>query len=86
VGQARFRGRRCRRRSLLERARDAVQDALSIHDAGEGPKVEHLPGVEGDQGIENDSHGVVVDQRRTPYLARQLSVFMIRLRTTGFPS
>jgi hypothetical protein len=38
-----------------------------------------------DWGVEDDSHGVVVDQRRTPYLARQLSVFTVRLRTTWFP-
>jgi hypothetical protein len=33
-------------------------------------------GIEDDWGVEDDSHGIVVNQRRTPYLACQLSVFM----------
>jgi hypothetical protein len=61
-----------------------VQDAFLICNAREGSKAKHLPDMEGDRGVEDDSHGVVVDQRRTPYLARQLSVFMTRLRTIGF--
>jgi hypothetical protein len=53
---------------------------------------EHIRSHEGlymfgkdDRGVEDDGHGVVVDQCRTPYLARQLSVFTVRLRTTWFP-
>jgi hypothetical protein len=63
-----------------------VQDTFLIYNAGEGSKAEHLPNIEGDRGVENDSHGDVVDQRHTHYLVRQLSVFMTRLRTTGFPT
>jgi hypothetical protein len=37
-----------------------------IRDAEEGSKAELLPGVEGNWGVEDDSHGVVVDQHRTP--------------------
>jgi hypothetical protein len=37
--------------------------------AGEGSNVENLPDVEDDRGFEDDSHGVIVNQRRTPYLA-----------------
>jgi hypothetical protein len=58
-----------------------VQDAFPVWDAGEGSKAENLPDVEDDQGVEDDGHGVVVNQHRTPYLVHQLSVFMIRLRT-----
>jgi hypothetical protein len=62
-----------------------VHDAFLICNAGEGSKVEHLPSIEGDRSVEDDSHGVIVDQCRTLYLARQMSVFMTRLRTTGLP-
>jgi hypothetical protein len=62
-----------------------MQDALSIRDVGEGSKAENLPDVEDDKHVEDDSHGVIINQHRTTYLARQLSVFMTRLRTTGFP-
>jgi hypothetical protein len=61
-----------------------VQDAFLIYNAGEGSKAEDLPSIEGDRDVEDDSHGVVVYQRRTPYLARHLSVFMTRPRTMGF--
>jgi hypothetical protein len=37
-----------------------VQDAFSIRDVGEGSKAEHLPGVESDRGVEDDSHGVIM--------------------------
>jgi hypothetical protein len=40
-----------------------MQDAFLICNVGEGSKAEHLPSVEDDQGVEDDSHGVVVDQR-----------------------
>lgn len=60
-----------------------MQDPLLVHDAGEGSKVEDLPGIEDDRGAEDDCHGVVVNQRHTPYLACQMSLFMSRLRTTG---
>jgi hypothetical protein len=72
-----FRDRCHQRRSLLGWIRDAVQDAFLIYDVGEGSKAENLLGVEDDWGVEDDGHGVIVNQRRTPYLARQLSVFMI---------
>jgi hypothetical protein len=49
-----------------------VQDASLICNTGEGYKAEHFPNIEDDRGVEDDSHGVVVDQRRTPYLTRQL--------------
>jgi hypothetical protein len=52
-----------------------VQDTL-ICNAGVGSIVEHLHSIEGERGVKDGSHGVVVDQRRTPYLAHQMSVFM----------
>jgi hypothetical protein len=63
-----------------------VQDAFPVCDPGEGSKAKSLPDVEDDRGVTDDYHGVVVKQRHTPYLARQLSVFMTRLRTTGYPA
>jgi hypothetical protein len=66
--------------------RYAVQDASSICDAGDGSEVEDLSSIEGDHGVEGDCHGVVVYQRCTPYLARQLSVFVTRLCTMGLPT
>jgi hypothetical protein len=63
----------------------AVQDTSPIFDARDGSKVEDLSGIEGDHGVEGDCHGVVIYQCHTPYLARQLSVFVTRLRTTGLP-
>jgi hypothetical protein len=63
-----------------------VQDAFLICNAGEGSEAKDLSSIEGDRDVEDDSHGVVVDQCRTPYLARQLSVFVTRLRTTGLPT
>jgi hypothetical protein len=59
-----------------------MQDTFSIRDVGEGSKAENLPD---DKHVEDDTHGVIINQHRTTYLARQLSVFMTRLRTTGFP-
>jgi hypothetical protein len=53
-----------------------VQDTFLIRDVGDGSKAKHLPDVEGDRGVKDDSHGVIVDQRRIPYLACQLSLFM----------
>jgi hypothetical protein len=47
----------------------AVQGAILVCDAGEGSEVENLPGCEVDDGVENDGHGAVLDQRRSPYLA-----------------
>jgi hypothetical protein len=43
-----------------------MQDAFSIRDAGEGSKVENLPGVEDDRSVEDDSHVVFGNQRHTP--------------------
>jgi hypothetical protein len=63
-----------------------VQGSLLVCDAGDGPKVEDCSGVEGDHGLEGDCHRVVVYQRRTPYLACEPSVFVIRPRTTGLPT
>jgi hypothetical protein len=47
-----------------------VQDTFLIFNAEHGSKVEDLSSIEGDGGVEDDGHGVVVYQRRTPYLAR----------------
>jgi hypothetical protein len=33
-----------------------VQDTFSTRDVGEGSKVENLPNIEDDQGVEDDSH------------------------------
>jgi hypothetical protein len=74
------------RRFLPEWVRNAVQDAFLICNAGEGSKAEDLPGIEGDRDVEEDSHGVVEDQRRTPYPVHQLLVFVTRLRTMGLPT
>jgi hypothetical protein len=63
-----------------------VQDTFLIHDAGEGSEAENLPNVEDDQGVEDGSHGVIWNQRRTPYLVCQLSLFMTHLLNTGFPT
>jgi hypothetical protein len=41
-----------------------------------GSSAGNLPGVEDGRGVEDDCHGVIVNQRRTSYLACQLSVFM----------
>jgi hypothetical protein len=45
--------------------------------------VEDPSSVEGDHGVEDDGHGVIVFQRRTPYPVHQLSVFVTQPRTTG---
>jgi hypothetical protein len=60
-----------------------VQGSFLICNAGDGSEVEDLSNIEGDRGVEDDGHGVVVYQRRTPYLVRQLLVFVTRLCTTG---
>jgi hypothetical protein len=86
VGRARLRNWFHQRRSSLGWIHDAVQDTFLISDVGEGSKAEHLPGVEGDRSVEDDSHGVIMDQHHTPYLARQLSMFMTQLRSTRFPT
>jgi hypothetical protein len=54
-----------------------------IYNTGDGSEVEDLSSIEGDQGVEDDGYGGIVYQRRTPFLARQLSVFLTRPRTTG---
>jgi hypothetical protein len=33
---------------------------------GVGPETKDISGIEGNQDVEDDSHGVVVDQHRTP--------------------
>lgn len=76
MGRACVRDRIHRRILLLGWIRDAVQDSLLVCDAGDGSRVENLPGVEGDCGVEDDYHGVVVNLCRASYLACQLSVFM----------
>lgn len=63
-----------------------MQDAFLVYNAEEGSKAEVLPNIEGDRDVEDDSHGVVMDQRRTLYRAHQLLVFMVRLRTMGLPT
>jgi hypothetical protein len=42
-----------------------VQDAYLVYNAEEGSKAEVLPSIEGDWDVEDDNHGVVMDQRRT---------------------
>jgi hypothetical protein len=53
-----------------------VQDAFLVCNVGEGYKTKDHPSIEGDRDVEEDSHGVVLDQRHTPYLAHRLSVFI----------
>jgi hypothetical protein len=65
--------------------RNVVQDAFLICNVGDGSKAEDLSSIEGDQNVEDGGHGVVVDQRCTPYLACQLLVFVTRLCITGLP-
>jgi hypothetical protein len=43
-----------------------VQVAFLICNAVDGSEVEDLFSIEGDRGVEDDGHGVVVYQRRTP--------------------
>jgi hypothetical protein len=43
-----------------------VQDSFLIYNAGEGSHEDDLSSIEGDWDVEEDSQGVVVDQRRTP--------------------
>jgi hypothetical protein len=74
------------RRSLPGWVRYAVQDAFLICNARDGSEAEGLSSIEGDQGVEDDGHRVVVDQHRTPFLVRQLKVFFTRPRTTGLPT
>jgi hypothetical protein len=52
-----------------------VQCTITVYDAGEGSEVEDLSGGEVDGGVEGDGHGFVLNRHRSPYLARQLSVF-----------
>lgn len=66
MGRACVRDQGLRRRILLGWIRDVVQDSLLVYNAGEGSKAENLPGIEGDPGVEEDCHGVVVNQRHTP--------------------
>jgi hypothetical protein len=63
-----------------------VQDSFLIYNAGEGSHEDDLSSIEGDWDVEEDSQGVIVDQRRTPYLASQLSVFVTQLCTMGLPT
>jgi hypothetical protein len=49
--------------------RDAVQDAFLIYNARDGSEAEDLSSNESDRDVVYDGHGVIVDQRRTPYLA-----------------
>jgi hypothetical protein len=74
---------RHRRKFLPGWVHYAVQGSFLICNAGDGSEVEDLSNIEGDRGVEDDGHGVVVYQRRTPYLVRQLLVFVTRLCTTG---
>jgi hypothetical protein len=47
--------------------------------------VENLPGVEDDRNAEGDGHGAIVYRCRTPYLARQLSMFSPKCALLGSP-
>jgi hypothetical protein len=53
-----------------------VQDTFLICNARDGSEVEDLSSIEGDRDVEDDGHGVVVYQCRTPYQVRQLLVFV----------
>lgn len=48
--------------------------------------MEDHPSDEVEDDVEDNGHGVVVNQCHTPYLACQLSVFMTRLRTMRYPT
>jgi hypothetical protein len=54
--------------------------------ARDGSEVEDFFDIKGDHGVEGDCHGVIVYQRCTSYLARQLSMFVNQPRTTGLPT
>jgi hypothetical protein len=62
-----------------------VQNPLPVYDVGKGSKVENLPGVEDGRGVEDDCHGVIVNQHCTPYLACQLSMFSPNCALWGNP-
>ena len=74
------------RRFLLGWVHDAVQGAFLIRNAGDGFEVEDFSSIEGDEDVEDDGHGVFIDQHCTPYLARELSVFVARLHTMRLPT
>jgi hypothetical protein len=61
-----------------------VQSSLYFRYAQDGPESENSSRAEGDLVLEDDGHGVSVDRRHTPYLARQLSVFSVRPHTRGY--
>jgi hypothetical protein len=63
----------------------AIQSPLRVCNTGDGSEVEDCSWTEGDHALESDCHGVNADQCRTPYLARQLSVFVTQPHTTGLP-
>jgi hypothetical protein len=50
------------------------------------PKRKNLSSIEDDRSVKDNSHGVIVNQRRTRYLARQLSMFRTQPLTMGFPT
>jgi hypothetical protein len=59
------------------------KSSLYIRHTEDGPEAKNSFWIEGDLALENDGHEVNVDRRDTPYLARQLSVFRVRLHTRG---
>jgi hypothetical protein len=62
-----------------------MQGAPLVDDAGEVSKMENLSCDEIEDDVENDIHGVVRNRCRTPYLARQLSVFGTDGALRGIP-
>jgi hypothetical protein len=71
--------------SLLGWVYYAVQSYLYVRYVRDGSEAEHDSWVESDLVLEDDGHGVNLDQRHTPYLVRQLSVISVRLHTRGYP-
>jgi hypothetical protein len=47
-----------------------MQNPLYVCYVGDSSEAEDCSSVEGDHALKNDGHGVSVDRRRTPYLAR----------------
>jgi hypothetical protein len=61
-----------------------VQSSLYVRYARDGPKAENSFWAEGDLALEDDVHGVRIDRRYTPYLAREMSVFSVQPHTQGY--
>jgi hypothetical protein len=53
-----------------------MQSPLRFCDKRDGSEAKDCSWAKGDHALESDCHEVSADQRRTTYLARQLSVFV----------